>query len=238
MKKALGVLLVGCLLAALPFALVACGGDGGADGGAATEGQLPTFEMGDTWVFSYMVGGADSTLTEEVIGEEEMGGRECYVLDMTFDPPLTYAQTEGESIVTGMTYWGDKATAFCEIRRDMAGSYGDTEFTLSLVFSYSSWESLFPLEVGKEVETEQTITQYYNDSLTGEPIVNAERFVVESREVVSVTAGTFDCFKIVIYDGEGAIMQIVWWTDEVKSMVKSDDGSGNTIMELLSYSVS
>jgi hypothetical protein len=196
MKKALGVLLVGCLLAALPFALVACGGDGGADGGAATEGQLPTFEMGDTWVFSYMVGGADSTLTEEVIGEEEMGGRECYVLDMTFDPPLTYAQTEGESIVTGMTYWGDKATAFCEV------------------------------------------TQYYNDSQIGAPIVSAERFVVESREVVSVTAGTFDCFKIVIYGGDDAVMQIVWWSDEVESMVKSDDGDGNTIMELLSYSVS
>jgi len=239
MKKALGVLLVGCLLAALPFAFVACGGDGGgANGGATTEGQLPTFETGDIWTWSYRVQGADSVLTEEVIGEEIMEGRDCYVLDMTFDPPLTFAQEGGESTIDGMTYWGDKATAFNEVKRDVACSYNGTDFTLTVISDYSSWESLFPLELGKTVETEHTITQYYEGSQTGEPTVTAERFVVESREVVTVTAGTFDCFKIVIYDGEGAILQIVWWSDEVKSMVKSDDGAGNTIMEMLSYSVS
>jgi hypothetical protein len=237
MKKALGVLLVGCLLAALPFAFVACGGDGGG-GGATTEGQLPTFETGDIWTWHYTVQGMDSVLTEEVIGEEEMEGRDCYVLDMSFEPPLTFAEAEGESTITGMTYWGDKATAFYEVKRDMMGSYNGTDFTLSLVSSYSSWESLFPLEVGKEVETEQTMTQYYDGTQSGGPAVTAERFVVESRETLTVSAGTFDCFKIVIYDGEGAILQIVWWSDEAKSMARSDDGDGNTLMEMLSYSVS
>lgn len=235
MKKALGVILVICLLAAVPFALASCKEDGG---GAASGGQLPSFEVGDTWAWSYVMYGMTTTLTEEVIGEESMEGRDCYVTDMSFDPALSFAQDGGTSTVSGMTYWGDKATAFYEVKREMSGSYEGTDFTIIMISSYSSWASLFPLEVGKEVETEQTITQYFNGTQSGEPTVSAQRYRVDGQETVTVSVGTFSCWKLVIYDGEDNIIQVAWWSESVKSVVKSEDGSGNTVMELLSYSVS
>jgi len=234
MKKVLGVLLVFCLLAAVPFTFTACQ----EDEGAPSEGQLPAFEVGDTWVWSYVMQGTTYTLTEEILGEEEVLGRDCYVIDMSFDPALTFPQEEGETTITGMKYWGDKATGIYEVKREISGSYDGAIFTTGIVSSYSSWESPFPLEIGKEVETEQTTTQYVGDNQAGEPTVTTQRYSVDSQEDITVTAGTFSCWKLIIYDGAGNIIQILWWSDEAKTIVKSVDGNGNTVMELLSYSVS
>lgn len=233
MKKVMAVLLVGCLLMVTPLVFTAC--QGGAE--APAEG-LPGYEIGDQWVWSYTMYGTTYTLTEEVIGEESMEGRDCYVIDMSFDPALTFPQVGGESTITGMKYWGDKATAIYEVKREMSGEYNEEAFTITMISDYSSWESLFPLEAGKEVETEQTTTQYMGDTQTGEPIVSVQKYEVDNQEDVTVSAGTFSCWKITIYDGAGDILQIVWWSDEAKTMVKSTDGDGTTIMELLSYSVS
>ena len=41
------------------------------------EGQLPTFQVGDQWVWSYVQDGTTSMLTEEIIGEETVEGRDC-----------------------------------------------------------------------------------------------------------------------------------------------------------------
>lgn len=239
MRKVLGVLLVTCLLAVLPFTLTACRGDGGNGGnGTPAEGQLPSFEVGDEWVWSYVMYGTTYTLTEEIIGEERAEGRDCYVTDMSFDPLLTFTQAEGVSTITGMTYWGDKATGIYEVKREMSGSYNGEDFTITMISTYSSWASLFPLEIGKEIETEQTITQYMGDNQTGEPAVTAQKYRVDIQEEVTVSAGTFSCWKLIIYDGEGNITQTVWWSDEARTIVKSADADGNTLMELLSYSVS
>lgn len=234
MRKVLRGLLVACLLAALPFAFTACKDDGG----AAAEGQLPDLKMGDSWVWSYVMQGQAYTLTEEVIGEERVEGRDCWVSDMAFDPLLTFPQAEGVSTITGMTYWGDKATVFYEVKSEMAGTYDGEGFTMTMISDYTSWESLFPLEVGKELETEQTTTQYVGDNQAGEPVVTTMRFVVEGQENVTVSAGTFSCWKITLYDGEDNIVQVSWWSMEVKSAVKAEDSRGNVAMELLSYSVS
>jgi hypothetical protein len=233
MKKLVIMPLIFCLLAAMPFTFTACKEDGGTPSG----GQLPSFESGDTWVWSYAMQGETTTLTEEVIGEEKVEGRDCYILDMSFDPVLSFPQDEGVSTITGMTYWGDRATAFFEVKREMSGSYDGTDFTMTMISSYDPWASLFPLELGKEVETEQTVTQYFDGTQTGEPTVSTQKYRVDSQEDITVSAGTFSCWKLIIYDGEGNIIQTLWWSDEVKSMVKSVDGNGNTVMELLSYSV-
>jgi hypothetical protein len=239
MKRVIAVLLVGCLLAALPFTVTACKDDGDNGGnGTPSGGKLPDYEVGDTWVWDYVMYGTNYTLTEEIIGEETVEGRDCYVTDMSFDPVLSFPQAEGESTITGMTYWGDKATGIFEVKREMSGNYNGEAFTLTMVSDYSSWESIFPLEIGREVETEQTTTQYMGDTQAGEPTVIAQRYKVNSQEEITVSAGTFDCWKITIYDGAGSVLQVVWWSDEARTIVKSTDGVGNTIMELLSYSVS
>jgi hypothetical protein len=234
MKKVLAVLLVFCLLAATPLTFTACK-DGG---GAPSEGQLPTTEVGDEWVWSYVMYGTTYTLTEEVIGEETVGGRDCYVMDMSFDPLISYTYDDAVSTVTSMKYWGDKATGIYGVKTEMTGTYDGTEFTMTTISSYSSWPHLFPLEIGKEVEVEQTDIQFFNGSQTGEPMVTTQKYRVDSKEDVTVSAGTFSCWKIIIYDGEGNVIQIVWWSDQAESMVKSTDADGNTMMDLLSYSIS
>ncbi len=234
MKKLIAVLLVACLLAATPFIFAACK----ENAEVPSEGQLPSYEVGDQWVWSYVVYGTSYTLTEEVIGEERVEGRDCYVIDMSFDPLLTFTQAEGVSTITSMKYWSDKATGIFEVKREMLGNYNGEDFTLVMISDYDPWESIFPLEFGKEIETEQTTTQYYGDTQSGEPVVSVQKYEVNSQEDVTVSAGTFSCWKITIYDGSGDIIQVVWWSDEARTIVKAVDGNGNTVMELLSYSIS
>ena len=77
MKEVLGVLLVLCLLATTSLLFPACQ--------EKKEGQLPTWEVGDQWVWSYEMEGMAYTITEEITGEETVEGRVCYVIDMSFD---------------------------------------------------------------------------------------------------------------------------------------------------------
>jgi hypothetical protein len=231
MKKALTILLCGCLLAAMPLAFAAC------DGEVIPAGELPDYELGDTWVWHYAMQGESTTLTEEVMGEEVFEGRDCYILHMSFDPVLVFQQPEGASTITSMKYWSDKATGIYEVKREVSGIYNGAPFTTTMVSTYDPWVSPFPLELGKQVETVQTLTSYFNGSQSGEPIVGTERYLVDSREEITVAAGTFDCWKLVIDDGAGNIIQTVWWSDEVRSIVKSVDADGIIVMELLSYSL-
>jgi len=215
MKKALGLLPVFCLLVATSLLLPAC---------VAKEGQLPTWEVGDEWVWSYTTPEETTqTLTQEVTGEETIEGRDCYVIEMLVD---------GSS----MKNWVDKATCIYGVKMESSGTSNGTAFTFTTTSSYNPWTSLFPLEIGKEVETEQTTIQYSDGSQYGDPMVTAIKYKVDSKEDVTVAAGTFSCWKII--SSEGNVTQNIWWSDQVEYVVKIADADGNTMMELQSYSVS
>jgi len=231
MKKVLGILLVFCLLAATSLLLPACLEEG------TPEGQLPTFQVGDKWVWSYAMDGTTSLMTEEVIGEETVEGRDCYVLDMSFDPVMTHTQDGVVSTMTSMEYWADKATGLYGVKHETSGTYNGTDFTSTTTYSYNPWASIFPLEVGKEVETEKTAINYYEGEPYGDPVVSTEKYTVVSKEDVTVTAGTFSCWKMTYYDSALDTTQTLWYSDEAKTMVKGVDADGNTTMELQSYSV-
>jgi len=235
MKKVLGVLLVFCLLVATSLLLPACLEEEG--GEEALEGQLPTIQVGDQWVFSYVMGETTSLMTEEVIGEETVEGRVCYVLDMSFDPVMSSTHEGVVYTTAGMKYWGDKATGLLGVKMEITTTYNGQVITQSETYSYNPWTSLFPLEVGREVETEKTTIQYMEGEQYGETKVSTEKFTVVSKENVTVTAGTFSCWKITYYDSALDTTQTMWWSDEVKTMVKSTDADGKTISELQSYSV-
>jgi hypothetical protein len=242
MKKVIGVVLVCCLLAALPFTVTACKdeADGGGNGGngAPTGGQLPDYEIGYTWTWSYVMYETTTTLTEEVIGEETVEGRDCYILNMALDPSISFTQAGGETVITGMKYWADKATGLYEVKMEVSGTYEGEAFTQTIISDYDPWESPFPLEIGKEVTAEKTVTSYFGDTQVGQPVVGTEKYVVEGKESITVSAGTFDCWKLAIYDDSDNQTYTAWWSDEVKSVIKNVDSAGNTVMELLSYSVS
>ncbi len=235
MKRVLGVLLVLCLLATTSLLLPAC--QEGEEEEEEEEGQLPTIQVGDRWVWSYRVDGTTATLSEEVTGEETVEGRVCYVMDMLFDPLMSSTHEGVVYTTTGMKYWGDKATGLLGVKMEWTTADNGQVTTSSMTYSYSPWASLFPLEVGREVETEKTTTQYSEGEPYGDPVVSTEKYTVVSKEDVNVTAGTFSCWKITYYDSALDTTQTMWWSDEAKTMVKSTDEDGKTIMELQSYSV-
>ena len=174
-------------------------------------------------------------LTEEVIGDETVEGRVCYVIDMSFDPVMSWPQGDVECAITSMKYWSDKTTGLAGVKHEMSTTCNGQVNTTATIYSYDPWTSLFPLEVGKEVETTKTSNTYSNGEQTGDPVVGTETYEVEGKEDVTVAAGTFSCWKIVMHDSANDITQTMWYSDEVKTMVKMTDADGNTIMELQSY---
>ena len=201
------------------------------------EGQLPTLQVGDQWVWSYVVEETIYTLTEEITGEETVEGRDCYIMDMEFDPVMSSTYDGVVYTTTSMKYWADKSTGLLGVKHEYVTSTNGQGYTSTMTYSYSSWDSLFPLEIGKEVEMEKTTTQYSEGQQYGDPVVGTEKYTVMSKENVTVAAGTFSCWKITYYDSALDTTQTMWWSDEAKTMVKSTDADGNTIMELQSYSV-
>jgi len=230
-KKILGVLLVFCLLVAISLLLPACVEE------EALEGQFPTIQVGDQWVWSYAMEETTYTLTEEITGEETVEGRDCYVTDMSFDPVMSSTHDGVVYTTTSMKYWGDKATGLLGVKMETTTTGNGQVFTSSATYSYNPWTSLFPLEVGKEIETEKTTINYFEGEQYGETEVSTEKYTVVSKEDVTVTAGTFSCWKITYYDSALDTTQTMWWSDEAKTMVKMTDADGKTIMELQSYSV-
>ena len=111
MKRVLGALLVFCLLAATSLLLPAC-----LEEEEALEGQLPAIQVGDQWVFSYVMDETTSLMTEEVTGEETVEGRDCYVIDMSFDPVMSSTHDGVVYTTTDMKYWGDKATGLLGVK--------------------------------------------------------------------------------------------------------------------------
>ncbi len=178
------------------------------------------------------------TLTEEVTGEETVDGRDCCVLEMSFDLVISHTYDGVVYTVTSMKYWADKATGLLGVKMETSITGNEQEFTSTESYSYNPWTCVFPLEIGKKVETEKTTIQYSNGNQTGEPVVITEEYCVDSKEDITVTAGTFSCWKITMYDGTGNVTQTMWYSDQIKSGVKTTDAEGNTVMELISYSVS
>jgi hypothetical protein len=245
MEKIIRVLLVFSMLAAISFLLPACQVEEEASEAQVTiwgeeelEGQLPVLQVGDKWVWSYVMSGTTYTLTEEITGSEMAEGRDCYIIDMQFDPVISSVHDEVVYTVTKMTYWGDKLSGLLGVKQETTVTGNEQSFTSSEIYSYDPWMELFPLEVGKVLEAEKTTTSYMGGNLAGEPIVATEKWVIDSKEEVTVAAGTFSCWKMIMYDGEGNVTLTMWYSDDVKSGVKMLEADGNVTMELKSYSIS
>jgi hypothetical protein len=243
MKKMLQVLAVFSLIAAISFLFPACGGGGVEETeeteevGGAPEGQLPIYQVGDTWSWDYDMMGETRTMTESVTGSEIVEGRDCYVINMAFDPVMSSTHDGEVYTVTRITYWADKLSGLIGDKQEMEVTGGGQTFITTETYVYDPWIELFPLEIGKTLETELTTSQTSHGVPMGEPVVSTEKYVVEGKEEITVAAGTFMCWKIVIYDGDGNVMVTIYYSDLVKSSVKMSSYDG-VAMELKSYSVS
>ena len=201
---------------------------------ALKEGVLPTLSIGDRWVSEGVSEGIEYTLTLEVTGEGVTDGKDCYVVEGSFEPPLM-------GYISSLSAKIDKATMYW-LRMQMLGEVMDEPFIIALSWSYEFPGALpYPLEVGKEIEVIET----YTSTLTAagetetETVTNTYTHKVEKIEEITVLAGTFRCFKIVKYDEAGTAVYTSWTSDKVKQMeVKSIDHITDEVTELVSYSVS
>ncbi len=195
------------------------------------EGALPQFSIGDKWVSRWHTGGEAYTVTAEITGEEFFAGKDCYVMEMSFDPPF-------DGTLTGVTNKYEKATLNI-ITMDMCSAIPG-EFT-SITYE-TSGTPFYPLSVGKEIaEVElQTITSGNSAITQTQNVTTATTTVVEKMEKITVEAGTFKCFKLLKYDEYGNLIQITWRSDETKlyQVKMTDMAEEDAIFELISYSVS
>ena len=175
--------------------------------------------------------GNEYIVTSEVTGEEFVEGKDCYVMETTFDPPYM-----GELTSTTNKY--DKAT-FDIVTMDFHPTEPD-DFT-SITYK-SDGTPFYPLTVGKEIEKTETRTiTTGNSTITKTYDVTAStKTVVEKIEKITVEAGTFKCFKLLKYDEYGVLVQITWRSTETKmfQVKMTDMAEEDAIYELISYSIS
>ncbi len=218
MKKYILVSLVaGVVLTAFTF--TAC---------ANKSGSLPTLSVGDKWVTKGIAPFLVSSTTLEVTGEEVIESKDLYVMRQT-----TELDTGGGPFTTlSGVMKVDKSTGeMVSIQNSLLSGEGVWAMTLSYEFPGAH---RFPLKVGKEYKVVMTSTS----NLSGRTVVETENLTyrVETIENMTVAAGTFRCFKIVRYDEKGNTFTS-WYSDEVKSMVKTVFNDELYPAELVSYSV-
>ncbi len=221
MKKLL--ILVVTLLVLSPAA-TGCGGE--------SAGQLPLWNIGDTWEFKTVTGAEESISTLEVVGEEVVDGRQCYVLqsEERVDTSPSPEIIRTTSCITKVT--------IDMIKIQML----DEDYTIAQENTYSyepGNRTLFPLQVGDELE--QTVTVYRPYDLMGQEEVLTQTYThicrVEAEEEITVPAGTFICFRIVDYDENNNAVITQWYSDEAKTYIKTVRHDIEFIDELISYSL-
>lgn len=223
MRK-LAMVLIALLIPALVMGAVGCGGGEG-------EGQLPTLNVGDRWVSRIMAEGFEYTMTLEVVGEDVTGGKDCYVAEGSFEPPIG-------GFISSVSAKYDKATMRI-VRMQTSGELMGYPFVTAISYSYSPDETPYPLEVGKElvlIETTTITTTIMGETQT-ETQITAYTYKVEGIEQITVPAGTFRCFEIVSYDEDASALETVWHSDTTKWPVKRVDHENGGTVELVSYSL-
>ncbi|MDD5287541.1 MAG: hypothetical protein PHY28_00280 [Dehalococcoidales bacterium] len=197
------------------------------------EGILPVLSIGDKWVVKWTVDDFEYNVTMEVTGEDVTNGKNCYAMQVTFEPAF-------QGIVSSAIAKYEKAT-MQEVKTQMSGKINDMSFVAVTAFSHEiSGSTLYPTAVGAEyrmITTENTITNAAGQTQTQ---TNKRTTIdkVEKIEDITVPAGTFRCFKIVRYDEQGSVLSTSWSSDKTKMNIKTvESGTGGINVELLSYGI-
>ena len=246
-KLLLGIIIL--MVASLALVGVACCGNGNGEvtptptpTPTATEeptatvppsGGAPTLKVGDTWTYAVNWNEEASTFVGSVTSATA-----GYEILFVFD------ETERKEKLTPLnlpvfllgeitrTYNGDMDMLTQDIWSEVVG-YGELMLSLTITTDHPS--AKWPLAVGTEwVESWALMVgdHIYEDAWD-------YTVVVESVEDVTVPAGTFECYKIVSYEGD-TVRITDWYSEDVKGSVKKIEECyfhGEDIWELESYTV-
>ena len=244
-KLLLGIIIL--MVASLALVGVACCGNGEVTPTptptpTATEeptatvppsGGAPTLKVGDTWTYAVNWNEEASTFVGSVTSATA-----GYEILFVFD------ETERKEKLTPLnlpvfllgeitrTYNGDMDMLTQDIWSEVVG-YGELMLSLDITTAHAA--AKWPLAVGTEwVESWALMVgdHIYEDAWD-------YNVVVESVEDVTVPAGTFECYKIVSYEGD-TVRITDWYSEDVKASVKKIEECyfhGEDIWELESYTV-
>jgi hypothetical protein len=157
------------------------------------KADRPEWKVGYEWQYSWKDQSANGTLAKEIIREESFAGVPSFVLKR--------GQSEDFYTKDVLGLLGTMSGGRITVKR-------------SAPFQALSW----PLEVGKEWSN-----SYFVERLGEKSSESFElRAVVAKLEQVKVAAGTFDAFKIEIYNARtGTLLNDYWYAAEIKWFVKS-----------------
>lgn len=207
---------------------------------------VPTWKVGNMWKLKSFVNGSWYNLTLTVVGEQELLGHNCYVLNLTYEPDTPYVV---QGLHNDMKMWIDNAS-LRTVKLNATGEAYGFDFIYTMTYSYEiemiSGTAPWPREVGKSWTTTTNTTtkidivfpsipgylHYYNLTTTWTNITAFEN--------VTVPAGEFKCFKMVVYNetSTGNVLSTEWYSEEAKRTVKSIDHETGDTSDLISYSLS
>lgn len=225
--RKLSHIIITCSLMLLLSICIACG-----EKTEKEQGALPILKAGDTWVTQSTSEGTDYTLTYVVTGEEVVDGIECYVIELTNDPPFMGINKSIAKM--------DKTT-LDPIQGQLEGEIQGGSFVGDMVYSYTYSNEQYPLKIGNTWDVTETLTTTFTfmDETETETEQNIYTYEVEKIEEITVPAGTFSCFKILQYNDSDSLLSTSWVSDKTKYFnVKEIDNESGDTSELISYSVS
>ena len=193
------------------------------------EVYLPQWEEGMKWTYRVDEGDTIYTLSMEVVGMETIEDKAVYRMKVNVEPAYLGIAKDVEMWV----YEDSLALA----RIQVAGEIEDGSFMLTETSLYYWDDPLFPLSIGKKVmyvkESRKRIVIDGKENESTEKTEN-KAVEIETKERITVPAGTFTVFKLVSRDNEGNITSTSWHSDKVKFRIKANPIEGIT-WELMSY---
>ncbi len=196
------------------------------------QGILPVFYVGDVVTYETTLQDQPVKLSMEIVDETVHDGEDCYVVELTFEPP----ELEDITIIRAAGKYS-KATILPVIT-EIEGKSGEMDISLIEETSYEFSGPLWPLKIGNEVEIATTvINTTVMGGTTSQTIEKVTTSKVEAVEEMTVTAGVFECFKVSEYNSDGVIKRTKWHSDEIKTNAKEMDYETGVSKELISFSV-
>jgi heme/copper-type cytochrome/quinol oxidase subunit 2 len=202
---------------------------------ASADAPKPEWVNGDKWEYTSSVYGILTTTTTEYDGVETIT-----VNETSYDVYIIKKDETTSAYGFNLTYPGH---AYYQ-RSDMGMVKMDQTMTLlgmtsSDVTTYAppKKDCKFPLSVGQiwtETFTEITYSSMDDEIITYDEETYTNTYIVSLEEEITVTAGTFDTYKIECEDEDGYTIYS-WYAPEVKNFVKMSSGGVTT--QLSSYEV-
>ena len=189
---------------------------------------------GDKWVLRCLSPVSDYSMTIEFVGEEDSGGRNLYIMRVSFGPG---AAGRPDHLIVHV----DLATLFPVKIQFMSEHIGLPVTVITAYDDHFPGALPYPLDTGKQFEVVQTETTTYSvdgDIPVETQITTAKLMCkVETMEEVTVPTGTFNCVKVTKYDQKGNALGVSWKSDEVGHAVdvKYVDYLTGEVWELVSY---